>query len=696
MDRVSAWHPDFSNEKLTSLLEEYNEFFEYDRNHPSVIVRSLTCETGHSADIDVVRQLYDLCKSRIPGAVVEDDSSWIEWNRIHDFYDDHPYGNNHTWVDKLSQLKHYIVARDAKPLLLGEAIAADTWCNPVPILDQVESRRPFWLPQFLDGNAQWMSTLQGIVADEAIENLYADSRRYAMLMRKYQIETFRREVPGGGYVVSVIRDIPFCGMGLVDYLNRSKFTVADWAWHGDNMICLESDDDVRSFLGGQSANFVFHLRLKHGTEGEPLRCKLNLAWEDSNLEIDVIEELVEIKTGSSSVGFKPDLPAVIRPTRVILTATLHTANNESVVAKNSWPLWIVPRAKVTRGVSVRRHSSVNALPIVTTDNSKSEDSIVVTHVIDMDLINHVRNGGQVVLIPNNQPNSLPTESHWFLRGGPVVDNQWIFPDIPRDFFVELQHFDLAGNVVPNVQNYLTSIQPLLVLWDNHDLKTVNTHGLMYRIGLAGKGGIFVTAIDHERSPAGRFLFAELLNSIAKKVETQPAADNQELLIQLERELKSRSIRLEQKSWKFKPDPEHNGRLGSVRSFDFDDSNWPNIRIDQHWESQGYDTLDGWAWYRIKVDLPNDWPADQVYLNFSGVDDHYRVHVNGQYIGQSGDIAKRQTAFDERKSYLISEQVTPGKPVQIAIEVFDWYGAGGIFRPVTLTTEPDSDVKRILK
>jgi hypothetical protein len=32
----------------------------------------------------------------IPGALVEDDSSWIGWNRMHDFYDDHPYGNNHT------------------------------------------------------------------------------------------------------------------------------------------------------------------------------------------------------------------------------------------------------------------------------------------------------------------------------------------------------------------------------------------------------------------------------------------------------------------------------------------------------------------------------------------------------------------------------------------------------------------------
>ena len=41
-----------------------------------------------------------------------------------------------------------------------------------------------------------------------LESLERDSLHYGMLMRKYQIETYRREVPSGGYVVSVIRDGP--------------------------------------------------------------------------------------------------------------------------------------------------------------------------------------------------------------------------------------------------------------------------------------------------------------------------------------------------------------------------------------------------------------------------------------------------------------------------------------------------------
>ena len=59
-------------------------------------------------------------------------------------------------------------------------------------------------------------------------------------MRKYQIETYRREAPEGGYVVTVVRDTPACSMGFLDYLGRPKWSAADWNWHGDTMLLLET------------------------------------------------------------------------------------------------------------------------------------------------------------------------------------------------------------------------------------------------------------------------------------------------------------------------------------------------------------------------------------------------------------------------------------------------------------------------
>ena len=68
----------------------------------------------------------------------------------------------------------------------------------------------------------------------------------------------------------------------------------------------------------------------------------------------------------------------------------------------------------------------------------------------------------------------------------------------------------------------------------------------------------------------------------------------------------------------------------------------------------------------------------------------------QIVGSDGEIETQSTAFDRRKSYDISELVRPGQPITIAIAVYDWYGAGGIFRPVTLSTEPLSEQRPWLK
>jgi hypothetical protein len=62
----------------------------------------------------------------------------------------------------------------------------------------------------------------------------------------------------------------------------------------------------------------------------------------------------------------------------------------------------------------------------------------------------------------------------------------------------------------------------------------------------------------------------------------------------------------------------------------------------------------------------------------------------------GDIDTRETAFELRVSLDVSRFVEPGRAVQIAVAVYDWHSVGGIFRPVTLSTEPLSASSPILK
>jgi hypothetical protein len=110
--------------------------------------------------------------------------------------------------------------------------------------------RPWWLPGFCDEIPRWLDHMQQAAGPISSERLRDDSFRYAMLMRKFQIETFRREVPYGGYNVSVIRDFSTASMGLLDYLGRPKWSAADWAWQGDTMCLLKTDADHRSFPAG--------------------------------------------------------------------------------------------------------------------------------------------------------------------------------------------------------------------------------------------------------------------------------------------------------------------------------------------------------------------------------------------------------------------------------------------------------------
>lgn len=558
-----TWHPKLDQAHKPQLLKEYEEFYAYDRNHPSVILRSLTCETGASADLGVIRELYDLAKKMIPGCIVEDDSSWIEWNRVNDFFDDHPYGNNHTWPATLKRLREYAERKGPKPLLLGEAIAADTWIDPELWLKKVGNERPYWLPGFLDGNKKWLDRMRSLYGDGGLDRLGPDSLRYAMLMRRYQIETFRREVPDGGYVVSVIRDFPLAGMGLIGFDDQPKWPVEDWAWHAG-----------KDMTGG--------------------------------------------------VQFKMPKPKPV-PADVITARRL--------------------------------------------------DDLLLTQL---------ESGAKVVLLPDGEKGSFPLRDHWFLRGGPYLPDHPLWQRIPRDLIVQTQHFDLAGKVIPDIQ-FFDEIDPLILLWDNHDIKDVKTHGLVFETRV-GKGRLFVSALNHgffnELGQSLLGVFREYIaNGPMPKRELKP-----ETIRRIREKLREKKLELTKETWQFKPDAGNSGLANNWHKPDLKlDDSWNPIKVGKHWEGQGWPRLDGWAWYRLDVTIPPDWAGQPLYLSFEGVDDHYEAYVNGTKIGSGGDIATKRTAFEDRASFKLPDSVKPGDKCTIAIRVFDWYGAGGIHRPVTLGT-----------
>ncbi|MBL8889884.1 MAG: hypothetical protein JNL67_07880 [Planctomycetaceae bacterium] len=744
-----TWHAQLIQANLNDLSREYAEFTNFDRNHPSVILRSLTCETGSSAELSVIQHLYDLVHRQVPGAIVEDDSSWISWNRVSDIWDDHPYGNNHTWVASLQQLREYIQARQAKPLVLGEAIAADTWPDfrtmaaheKRHLAEHPWEEQPFWAFGFSDSGPIFEQKLANVAGVASLARLRSDSIRYAYLMRKYQVETYRREVPWGGYVLSVIRDFPFAGMGLLDTFGANKFSEWDVSGQfalGPSMLLLRSAGDRRSWFGGDTAELHFLLattgRLPTTAESSrPAKLEWKLIDTKSNqvmISGEVPWSLHRPDLLSATVQDHPQValpikfPAVEELTEVTLQATAtidadRTGENQQVI-RNQWPLWLVPTlvAKLEpQPVAYSVDSTLAADPSrwlkhpsltkcmreIPSEAGQGSAKVILASRFSLRLLDELEAGAKVLMFPDGQSFSLPTQSHWFLRGGPIMfshpalgateQQQSNYQDALRD----LQHFDLAGQVQPQ-QDYWSECSPVLALWDNHDIKDVRVHGLVWEAQV-GQGRLLVSLLNHDPSVSaiGPRLLLDLVQHLQNDFEPKVWGDD--LRRRLREDLMGRDINLVTEDWRLRPDSDQVGFQANWADAELEDqqvaSAWQPIRIDAHWEGQGHTQLDGWAWYATDVLVPQDWSSDSLYLCFSGVDDHYQAFVNGDAVGSAGVIETKETAFEMRTSHRLPETVKAGEKIKIRIAVYDWYGAGGIFRPIYLRTTPWSNARPIL-
>lgn len=711
-----TWHSQWRMSQLPVLRREFAEFFQYDRSHPSVVLRSLTCETGPSANLNVIRSLYDMCHEMIPGSIVEDDSSWIQWNRVHDFYDDHPYGNNHTWPGTIRRLEDYIAQRDPKPLVLGEAIAADTWYDRQAILDrwgrdltqqvarpndsdtdqtgttggelrndEQADKIPFWLPLHFQSNQAWLHQMQSSLPQLEERQLRADSLRYALQMRKYQVEAFRRMSPGSGYVVSVIRDFPFAEMGILDHTGRPKWSETDWAWHTDIGCLLQTVDEQRTFAAETSTTLTVHVQ--HGgitpdiDDGTLIVKLFSPGAEQPLLEKQVP---LEISAGESpTVDLHWEVPPSPTATAYRLTADFKHRNR--VVSQNQWELWAVPQRLPLSNVYRQATAKLPMLPealrhVPVWRGDEPEAKLVVATHWDTPLIDFVSKGGRALVLADGNRGSWLTTDHWFLRGGPVLADHPLTSQIGRDFLLTMQHFDLAGPVMPDVQ-HLDEFAPVALLWDNHDIATVKTHALLYESRL-GDGSFAATTFRLDNA-AGVYLTANLMRHLING--PRPERSLSAATVEAMREkMTERKIDLTSLAWRFRPDPDNQGlrenwhRRAGVGT-------WQRIEVGKAWESQGHPNLDGWAWYEIEIPIPRNWREQQVYFSLDGADDYYEVYVNGTRIGHGGDRQQRLTAFDQRASHVMTEAIQFGAKNRIVVRVEDWQGAGGLFRPVWIGT-----------
>jgi sialate O-acetylesterase len=127
------------------------------------------------------------------------------------------------------------------------------------------------------------------------------------------------------------------------------------------------------------------------------------------------------------------------------------------------------------------------------------------------------------------------------------------------------------------------------------------------------------------------------------------------------------------------------RIGSLPSVDsgmvdgraawaapeLDDSGWATINVPGIWEGQGYDGLDGVAWYRTAFTLTEDEAHRGVTIGLGMIDDNDVTWINGVEVG-------RTNGYSVRRGYTVAASaLRPGRNV-LAVRVEDGAGGGGIY------------------
>jgi len=145
------------------------------------------------------------------------------------------------------------------------------------------------------------------------------------------------------------------------------------------------------------------------------------------------------------------------------------------------------------------------------------------------------------------------------------------------------------------------------------------------------------------------------------------------------------------NWKFSPDEKYIGVSEDWYAVNFDDSQWNTIDAGKRWEVQGYPDLDGFGWYRKTVEIPANWEGEEVWINFSGVNDSYRLFINGKLLTSFGDA--ENTIFNSSTLSELSRVLKFGEENLITVQVNDWGNSGGIWMPAEITVDKnrvDSD------
>ena len=138
-------------------------------------------------------------------------------------------------------------------------------------------------------------------------------------------------------------------------------------------------------------------------------------------------------------------------------------------------------------------------------------------------------------------------------------------------------------------------------------------------------------------------------------------------------------------WFFKADTTKTGIDEEWYRDSLDRSGWQPVETPHFWEwYPGLANFDGWGWFARTFRIEK--VTDSLSIYFAGVDDDAVVWVNGTEVG-------KHSGYSDPFAVNISRAVHEGENL-IVVQVLDFGGGGGIYKPITLieTSHLDDLVK----
>ncbi|HNT36537.1 MAG TPA: glycoside hydrolase family 2 TIM barrel-domain containing protein, partial [bacterium] len=261
---------------------EFAEWFRFDRNHPSVILRDLACE-AHQPDPDLMKAIYEMGKRMTDGAPLEDNSAYL--NQVYtDWYDCHMYRELDQLYDYLPSLAEHLRNQNPiRPYMSGEDLDEDTYrdCQSIRAAFANGSQMPWWLT---NNNFRQQESFEKGLSENALgdvpKELVRRQNLHAIAFRKACFEEFRRFPELNGYVMTSVRDTPPTRPGFYDDLMQTKWAGSTWLPFNSNRVlilhslrrsrCFRMDETIRidlvlSNFGDRVVDEPYHWQLLVGS-----------------------------------------------------------------------------------------------------------------------------------------------------------------------------------------------------------------------------------------------------------------------------------------------------------------------------------------------------------------------------------------------------------------------------------------------